>query len=297
METRKFISSIKMPCTRDQYEADLKKPLEELCGCRLGGDFCRFEFIFFQYGILTQSDAYNIKKGRTRIQKYNPALFLAIAAISEKGFWPGEWVVLSDIGKEEWMSHLGLLQVKKYDPETEHFDAFIEFENAPGGRAEYFRKATLPELITHFQPVKIDDEHQQNIAAAHRISDLRPMLLTHPDQEMIHASCLHYLGDAHQKLYEKLKEQGDDWVPETFQKVSLWRGGNKLKDVIFIDKPLPNQARACEDIHHFESGISFRVMLWENVDVRPYAEPVTLTRSEAAQKLSEIEGKTVEIVD
>lgn len=35
------------------------------------------------------------------------------------------------------------------------------------------------------------------------ISDLRPHLLTHPDQQMVLTSCLHYLGDDAQKWWNE----------------------------------------------------------------------------------------------
>lgn len=34
------------------------------------------------------------------------------------------------------------------------------------------------------------------------VADIRTFLLEHPDQDMIKQACLHYLGDAHQKLNE-----------------------------------------------------------------------------------------------
>lgn len=36
-----------------------------------------------------------------------------------------------------------------------------------------------------------------------KVADIRILLLTHPDGEMIKASCLHYLGDAAQAWYHK----------------------------------------------------------------------------------------------
>lgn len=35
------------------------------------------------------------------------------------------------------------------------------------------------------------------------IGDLRPLLLVHPDSEMVRAACLHYLGDKFQKFDKK----------------------------------------------------------------------------------------------
>jgi len=43
---------------------------------------------------------------------------------------------------------------------------------------------------------------QVNFNASLKIADLRPVLLRHPDKEMVLKSCLHYLGDEAQEWYK-----------------------------------------------------------------------------------------------
>lgn len=45
------------------------------------------------------------------------------------------------------------------------------------------------------------------------LADIREFLLLHPDQDMIKAACLHYLGDEHQKLDERNKTSKDQDSP------------------------------------------------------------------------------------
>lgn len=55
------------------------------------------------------------------------------------------------------------------------------------------------------------------------------MLLNHPDQEMIKQSCLHYLGDKHQKLDNEMKLQIGDNIQLLKYVGSLGVKGNTYK--------------------------------------------------------------------
>ena len=127
MEERKFITPVSMKCTQEQYERDLKKPLEELgyeegsltfgdkehlTNCNGLNEFEVWTFFGYEYSYL--------------IDHYNPELFLALAAMTEGDFIKGEYA-----------THKKGRCIFK-----------ILFNNT--GIVEPYRKATKEELIKHF---------------------------------------------------------------------------------------------------------------------------------------------------
>lgn len=65
------------------------------------------------------------------------------------------------------------------------------------------------QLLEEIEKLPPSARFQLSLEVAKYISDLRWLLNTHPDQDMVKASCLHYLGDAAQEWYENQKDEID----------------------------------------------------------------------------------------
>ena len=101
----KFITPVCMKCTKEQYEKDLKQPLEELgydydLNCSMG----KFENDLLCCVTHNNKPFYSLVGKHSgfwdmsyKIDHYNPELFLALAAMTE-GDEPiiGEWVYVNN---------------------------------------------------------------------------------------------------------------------------------------------------------------------------------------------------------
>jgi hypothetical protein len=66
---------------------------------------------------------------------------------------------------------------------------------------------TAEQILQEIDKLPLSEQHQLSIEVAKQISDLRWLLLTHPDQEMVERSCLHFLGDAAQEWHAGFKSK------------------------------------------------------------------------------------------
>lgn len=65
-------------------------------------------------------------------------------------------------------------------------------------------KITSPYEMTHSNTEELDVSQDD----FNQIKDLRKFFLAHPDKEMVKSSCLHFLGDKAQKLYQESPDEG-----------------------------------------------------------------------------------------
>lgn len=154
-----FAQPVSMRVTEEQFEADLRKPLEEL------GYEIKELFKFSDFPILINNlgdirghlsnveDFANETYGRYFIDHYNPTLFLALAAMRE-GDEPhvGEWFVYSNPdGMKINFREEGLYQLKGAFSDE---GAFIDDGGNCNGHWPqnnvYFTKASKEEIIAHF---------------------------------------------------------------------------------------------------------------------------------------------------
>ena len=135
----KFITSVSMPCTKEQYEADLKKPLKEM-GYKIGSFMfwdCELnQYITNNFGLAGKLGNVGYKTAVSPyyhfIPTYNPEFFLALAAMTDAGgIMKWEWYVYNDYNEKE----LGVAPCNLYV-------------------TSIFRKATKEEIIKHFDMKK-----------------------------------------------------------------------------------------------------------------------------------------------
>jgi hypothetical protein len=135
----KFITSVSMPCTKEQYEADLKEPLKEM-GYKEGSfkfwDCELNQYITNNFGLAGKLGNVGYKTAVSPyyhfIPTYDPALFLALAAMTDA----------EDIMK--WECYV-------YNDYNEK-----EFSVAPCNLyvTSVFRKATKEEILKYFEMKK-----------------------------------------------------------------------------------------------------------------------------------------------
>lgn len=66
---------------------------------------------------------------------------------------------------------------------------------------------TAEEIVSEIEKLDPTTRNQLNQYCAKQIDDLRWVLRTHPDQEMVKSSCLHFLGDETQEWYNNRKKE------------------------------------------------------------------------------------------
>ena len=139
----KFIQPVSMRVTKEQYERDLREPLlkmgyEEACMIYWDKNLFLATFSGVNNPFMT-----NIKNGRGFvIPEYNPKLFLAIAAMTDKETpIVGEWLVCIDE-----MAYI----ISGYK-----VGEFVKNGN-PNIELNWFRRATLQELIEKYTNQKQD---------------------------------------------------------------------------------------------------------------------------------------------
>lgn len=146
---RKFKQSVAMFCTTEQYQKDLHDGLLQLTDLTLNAHISLMRVVYFD--IDHNAVSWGEQSGRSWgkyhfIDHYDPELFLAIAAMSEDDFWPGEWVVINDRSIDELLivhqSESSYLCVKRIEEKDEPGYFTVPKEN--------FRKATVEELVAHF---------------------------------------------------------------------------------------------------------------------------------------------------
>lgn len=149
---RKFITPVAMHVSNQQFELDIKKPLEGM-GYKISSDSLREEYATCTgWGDInnaigtTAGPEFN---GRYFIDRYNPELFLALAAMSAgEEFWIGEYVCFK--GKNEVLG--------KVDGNSGDWCRVI---NSDGSfqqiRNIAIRKATKEEIIGHFEKKAIPE--------------------------------------------------------------------------------------------------------------------------------------------
>ncbi len=138
-----FKTPVSMQVTKEQYKADLEKPLLAMgyywndknidADCQYGYNFLQTNY---NNGADTLGMYFEDKEDYHIIEEYNPELFLAIAGMTEGD----EWIV------GEWLYY--------YDEELFFECKFLKGCSASLGYArpgsDYYRKATLEELTKHF---------------------------------------------------------------------------------------------------------------------------------------------------
>lgn len=69
---------------------------------------------------------------------------------------------------------------------------------------------TAEQILQEVEKLPANERFQIAIHLGMEIGDLRWLLCTHPDQEMVERSCLHFLGDAAQEWYVEWKKKNKD---------------------------------------------------------------------------------------
>lgn len=171
MKDRKFVCPVSMECTQEEYDRDLKKPLEEL-GYE---EYYRLPWsIFFCDGLSTSQKKMgfcgknSITYKRTHfINHYNPELFLALASMTE-GEQPikGEWCIM-ECGKAS-CDYFAKFEVKGSRIHASNWSTGVgtELMGMYGGFNSIKRKATKEELIQHFS------KEDMKIAPPYKLEDL-----------------------------------------------------------------------------------------------------------------------------
>lgn len=167
--TNKFTQPVSMQVTKEQYEKDLREPLlrmgylEQTISEWMSAPILVTNYDNKGFYISNTLNEYKKRHNRYFVPKYNPKLFLAIAAMSKEKYGIyGEWwyciknvEILSD-GRIEY--HKGKLYMG-LDNERIINNSRKENHYWRGDyRFERFRKATLKELLTNFTENK-----QENI--------------------------------------------------------------------------------------------------------------------------------------
>ena len=70
---------------------------------------------------------------------------------------------------------------------------------------------TAEEILQEIEKLSPTERLALRIDCAKQVSDLRWVLLTHPDQEMVERSCLHFLGDAAQEWHAGFKSKNNEY--------------------------------------------------------------------------------------
>lgn len=157
-ETPKFITPVSMQVTEEQYNQDLKKPLEEMgykevtvshiknnrdCLCTNVNEINNYaEFL---------NHAYKHRLKRYAIEEYNPELFLALAAMTE-GIEPivGEYIIGTKDSKRCASKKGVIYKVLQLDTTTSEVYR-IGPNKLDVTSTVYSRKATKEEIINHFK--------------------------------------------------------------------------------------------------------------------------------------------------
>jgi len=69
---------------------------------------------------------------------------------------------------------------------------------------------TAEQILREIENLPDNERFQLAVDLAKGIGNLRWLLCSHPDQEMVKASCLHFLGDAAQEWYASQKVKNPD---------------------------------------------------------------------------------------
>jgi hypothetical protein len=64
---------------------------------------------------------------------------------------------------------------------------------------------TAEEILKEIEKLPDNERFQLSLHLAKQVGDLRWLLRTHPNQEMVTSSCLHFLGDAAQEWWQSRK--------------------------------------------------------------------------------------------
>lgn len=65
---------------------------------------------------------------------------------------------------------------------------------------------TAEEILSEIEKLPDNERERLNLHCAKQCVNLSWALITHPDQEMVTSSCLHFLGDAAQEWYSEWKK-------------------------------------------------------------------------------------------
>ena len=160
----KFIQGVGMKCTQEQYEKDLKGKLLDMgyVENRLDEKFNGYNYIVNnitnRLGNVSNLNNFEVAaNGRDVIEEYNPELFLALAAMTDKpNGIKGEW----------WMcfghDSSGFKKGKSYkqiDTDIEEGPSLLDEINVPNDRINakklHFKKASKEELINQLTITKI----------------------------------------------------------------------------------------------------------------------------------------------
>ncbi|QRQ99764.1 dATP/dGTP diphosphohydrolase domain-containing protein [Dyadobacter sandarakinus] len=151
---RKFITPVSMRCRIDQYQSDIRRSLLSMGIEPWNG----IDYVFeSEHVLVTHFGKYNNKTGFVEeqfvrrdqyfIDHYNPELFLALAAMSDGDFRPGEWVICVKAGENDYVKVNELYEVSKVDAST--IDIVAPKYSVKWSKLR-FRKANKEELINHF---------------------------------------------------------------------------------------------------------------------------------------------------
>ena len=155
----KFIQPVSMRVTQEQYERDLREPLlamgyEEV----VITSFSRYTILVSncggEKGVLSNTleegkDDYD----RHFIPEYNPEYFLAVAAMTKINYGiKGEWWKYLYRGCVNFDLNKLYISQKPLNEMFALIDKRGEGNGYQSKNLQYFRKATLPDLINHFEP-------------------------------------------------------------------------------------------------------------------------------------------------
>lgn len=159
-----FIQPVSMECTQEQYERDLKEPLLEMGYTEIGltrwnkHPYLVTNFLDFKNVLSKVHNAFWESNGLYFIDHYNPELFLALAAMTEKRVVEegelgglGEWITVKDPSRNRYVK---LLKNNQF------------FNDA-------WRKATKEELINKFTKKEEMEEDLRELLHSGDIVELR----------------------------------------------------------------------------------------------------------------------------
>lgn len=214
---KKFITPVSMKCTQEQYERDLKKPLEEL-GYKWDSEFdysdnivglntiCEYLTNFYNRDYNSLANEYSVCDECFLIDHYNPELFLALAAMTE-----GEdWIV------GEYLVHYGGENAtNKIFKVCDLYGCNSSLGYAANYNKHFYRKATKEELINHFTKEKNKETMETLIFTPEQQREVYQMACTtwKPKIQKVFADTL-FANENHELSEETFKEWLEASTPE-----------------------------------------------------------------------------------
>ena len=216
----KFIQPVSMRVTREQYEKDLRAPLlamgyEEKLITSFADDPILVNNYIMEFGKITNLSEYNAKAfNRHFIPDYNPEYFLAVAAMTNEAFGiVGEWWNVKSKNYHTFINNKTCKCVgHDYDLLVPIFISNVGIYDGLyiTPMLEYIEKATLSDLIAHFEP-KFNNKNTMTE-------------LTQQEKEVL----VKLVTKENEAIFEKLVTKENEAI---FEKLGIKRDKNPIKEL------------------------------------------------------------------